>query len=189
MKHASIFRPWKKQGLSTDGLADIIKPQKGYGLHNKRCTRPIHKWSHDMSEKAKEHGEIKYWKLGCCWGRGKPDYYDFLLKNKIVICAAEKMEKGDWVLVCHGFQGDALAHIASEPVPCTSKPDLKEEFTRLQIDYEKWNQVASFDEWHTLDDNEKIYYPRQGGIGQIRQDRIIKQLEAIIQKGQEIKDG
>ena len=131
---------------------------------------------------------MNFWKLGCCWGSEKPDFYDFLLQKRIVICADRNMERGDWVLVCHGFQGDALAHIASDPVPCTSNPDLKEEFTRLQIDYEDWNQVASFDEWHTLGDSEKIRYPKQAGICQIRQDEIIKQIETIIQKGQGIKD-
>ena len=125
---------------------------------------------------------MKFWKLGCCWGSGKPDFYNMLLQKRIVICGSEKMERGDWVLVCHGFQGDALARIASVPVPCTSNRDLKEEFDRLQIDYADWNQVADFDEWYTLDDSEKIYYPKQGGICQMQKDQYIKQVEAIIQK-------
>ena len=127
---------------------------------------------------------MQLWKLGCCWGKHKPDFYDMLLQKRIVICGSERMAKGDWVLVCHGFQGDALARIASEPVPCTSKPDLKEDFARLEIDYEDWNQVAGFDEWYTLDDNEKIYYPKQGGICQIQQNKISKQMGAIIRKRQ-----
>ena len=127
---------------------------------------------------------MRFWKLGCCWGKGKPDFYDMLLQKRIVICGNEKMARGDWVLVCHGFQGDAIARIASVPVPCTSKPDLEKEFDRLQIDYEDWNRISDFDEWYTLGESEKIYYPKQGGICQIRQDEIIKKAETIIHKRQ-----
>lgn len=125
---------------------------------------------------------MRFWKQGCCWGKGQPDYQDMLLQKRIVICADKKMARGDWVLVCHGFRGDALAHISSDPVPCTSKPDLEPDFGRFRIEYDDWNHVADYDEWVTLGDQEKVQYRKQGGICQIQDGEIIKKVEAIIQK-------
>lgn len=69
---------------------------------------------------------MNYWKLGCNWGHGAPDYYYSLLKEKrIVICGDHPMEKGDWVLICRGFEAVALAKIGDTPVPSSSRVDLK----------------------------------------------------------------
>lgn len=125
---------------------------------------------------------MKYWKLGCCWGSHQPDYYDMLLRRRIVICGDKKMEKGDWVLVCHGFWGDALAHISSEPVACTSRPELQDEFARYKIEYADWNLIADFDVIYELHGNEKFYYKKQGGICQLQQTEIIAKVEQLIQK-------
>ena len=45
---------------------------------------------------------MNYWKLGCNWGRGMPDFYSLLKEKRIVICGGHQMEKGDWVLICQG---------------------------------------------------------------------------------------
>ena len=45
---------------------------------------------------------MNYWKLGCNWGHGAPDYYSLLKAKRIVICGDHPMEKGDWVLICQG---------------------------------------------------------------------------------------
>ena len=46
--------------------------------------------------------EMSYWKLGCNWGRGMPDFYSLLKEKWIVICGDHSMAKDDWVLICQG---------------------------------------------------------------------------------------
>ena len=45
---------------------------------------------------------MNYWKLGCNWGRGMPDFYSLLKEKRIVICGDHPMAKDDWVLICQG---------------------------------------------------------------------------------------
>ena len=125
---------------------------------------------------------MKYWKLGCNWGAGTPDFYELLRKRRIVICAAADMSKGDWVLICHGFRCDALAHISSEPIACTSRPELKEEFRRFEIDYEDWNLIADYDEFYELNEDEKFLYQLRQGICQVQNADVIENIEKIIRK-------
>ena len=125
---------------------------------------------------------MRYWKLGCNWGTGQPDFYDMLCQWRIVICAAADMEKGDWVLVCHGCQCDALAHISSEPIACTSRPELKDEFKRFVIDYEDWNRVADYDEFYELNEDEKFLYQTRQGLHQVQRGDVIENVEKIIQE-------
>ena len=67
---------------------------------------------------------MNYWKLGCHWGQGKPDFYSLLKKKRIVILGDYPMVKGDWVLICRGFESVALARIGETPVPNSSRVDL-----------------------------------------------------------------
>ncbi len=125
---------------------------------------------------------MRYWKLGCTWGKRKPDFYDMLCRRRIIICAASDMSKGDWVLICHGHRCDALAHISSDPVACTSIPSLKTDFKRYDIDYEDWNCVADFDMLYELNENEKFPYQLQQGICQVQSGSVIEQAETVILK-------
>lgn len=45
---------------------------------------------------------MNYWKLGCNWGRGMPDFYSLLKETRIMICDEHPMEKDGWVLICQG---------------------------------------------------------------------------------------
>ena len=74
---------------------------------------------------------MNYWKLGCNWGQGKPDFYSLLKKKRIVILGDYPMVKGDWVLICQGHDAAALANesvalarIGETPVPNSSRVDL-----------------------------------------------------------------
>lgn len=51
---------------------------------------------------------MNYWKLGCDWGHGVPDYYSLLKEKRIVIYGDHTMDKGDWVLICRGQKGQTL---------------------------------------------------------------------------------
>ena len=125
---------------------------------------------------------MKYWKLGCNWGAGNPDFYELLRKRRIVICAAADIAEGDWVLICHGFRCDALAHISSESIACTDRPELKDEFSRFGIGFEDWNRVADYDEFYELSENEKFLYPVRQGICQVQNGDVIENVEKIIRK-------
>ena len=67
---------------------------------------------------------MNYWKLGCNWGHGAPDYYSLLKEKRIVICGEHPMEKDDWVLICQGHDAVALAMTGATPVPSTVRADL-----------------------------------------------------------------
>lgn len=36
---------------------------------------------------------MNYWKLGCNWGRGMPDFYSLLKEKRIVICGDHQTAK------------------------------------------------------------------------------------------------
>lgn len=116
-----------------------------------------------------------YWKLGCNWGRGNPDFYDLLIKKSIVICAHHRMRKGDYVAVTKGFTVIGLALITGERTPITSHPELKADFEKKAIEYEEWYYVAPAKIW-TLPEELIFKYRLQQGIRQIQDSNIIKQL-------------
>ena len=95
----------------------------------------------DMRNKKLRGVRMNYWKLGCNWGRGMPDFYSLLKEKRIVICGGHPMEKGDWVLICQGHDAVALARIGATPVPSSSRADLQADFERLQLN-------LSEKEWH-----------------------------------------
>ena len=107
---------------------------------------------------------MSYWKLGCNWGHGAPDYYSLLKEKRIVICGDHPMEKGDWVLICQGHDAVALAKIGSVPVPSAARADLQADFERLQITYDETNPVADAAEFYELTDSERFQYQLQQGI-------------------------
>lgn len=118
---------------------------------------------------------MAYWKLGCNWGRGNPDFYDLLIKKSIVICAHHRMRKGDYVAVTRGFRVIGLALITGERTPITSHPELKADFEKKAIEYEEWCYVAPAKIW-TLPEELVFKYRLQQGIRQIQDSNIIKQI-------------
>ena len=118
---------------------------------------------------------MAYWKLGCNWGRGNPDFYDLLIKESIVICAHHRMRKGDYVAVTRGFRVIGLALITGERTPITSHPELKADFEKKAIEYEEWYYVAPAKIW-TLPEELVFKYRLQQGIRQIQDSNIIKQI-------------
>ncbi len=125
---------------------------------------------------------MNYWKLGCKWGRENPDYYDVLKKHKLVICADREMDVGDWVILCRGFTCFALARIAKPPVPCTERPDLKDDFIARKIEYKAWNCVADVECIHELADMDQFVYPTRQGIAQIHNADAIETVNVLMKK-------
>ena len=123
---------------------------------------------------------MNYWKLGCNWGRGMPDFYSLLKEKRIVICGESSMAKGDWVLICQGHDAVALAKIGSVPVPSTTRADLREGFERLQITYDETNSVADAAVFFELTDSERFQYQLQQGICRINNPEIRGTIERIL---------
>ena len=123
---------------------------------------------------------MNYWKLGCNWGHGAPDFYSLLKEKQIVICGDSPMAKGDWVLICQGHDAVALAKIESVPVLSTARVDLQADFARLQITYDETNSVANAAEFYELTESERFQYQLQQGICRINNPEIRGTIECIL---------
>lgn len=122
---------------------------------------------------------MKYYKLGCNWGAGKPDFYKLLRKHSIVICAEHEMKKGDFVAIAQGYSIIALAQLTSDRYPCTSKQDLEADFKSYQVDYDDWNYVADAKIW-VIPKNDRFQYKLQQGICQIQSSDIQEKVRTLI---------
>ncbi len=121
----------------------------------------------------------KYWKLGCNWGKGKPNFYDLLKEKSIVICAEHDMQIGDIVAVANGYTVVALAEIIEDKRSVTTIPELESDFSSYEIDYEDWNYVAKC-KIYELDASNQFQYPIQQGICQIQKKEIISNIEDLL---------
>lgn len=126
---------------------------------------------------------MKYMKLGCNWGSGKPDYYEMIKSKSIIICGSnEGFEQGTYVAVCQGHQVVAIAKLIENPKPVTDyTPSLENDFNKYKIDFKKWNTVAKA-KYYELSDNDQFAYKLQQGICQINNPEIIKKMDKTIKK-------
>lgn len=123
---------------------------------------------------------MAYYKTGCNWGSGQPDFYELIRKHSIVICERREMQKGDIVAIAKGHEIVALARLISEQYPCTSKPELKIDFDSYEVDFEDWNLIADAQIWE-LPAKFRFKYQLQQGICEIRSSEIKDRIDTIIQ--------
>ncbi len=120
---------------------------------------------------------MNYWKLGCNWGKGRPDFYDFIKEKQIVLCWNRDMRVGDYVAICKGEWVWAIAVITGERKACNTNPDLKQNFLYYRIDYDgNYYAPANF---YELSESERFKYELQKGICQIHKQDIIDKLSRI----------
>lgn len=126
-------------------------------------------------------GELKmnYFKLGCNWGSGAPDFYDLLLKQSVVICGNIDMEEGDYVAICKGFKVFAVAVLKSSSFPVTDRADLKTDFNRYKITYAKTNKIAAA-VIYELTEDEQFGYELQQGICKVNKEDIKNKIKKFI---------
>ena len=122
---------------------------------------------------------MTYWKLGCNWGKGNPDFYGMLKKHSIVICGDKEMTIGDVVAITKGFNVVAIATIQTQPKPSTNFPELENDFDQYEVSYKEWNRVAMV-KLVELSSNDQFQYQLQQGICEIHSDEIIKKIETIM---------
>ena len=124
---------------------------------------------------------MAYYKLGINWGSGNPDFYPVLKKYSIVICSGAKMKKGDYVAITRGHDAFAWAIITSDLYPCTTRPELEDDFNSYLIDYVDDNFIADAQIWD-IPENQRFQYHLQQGICQIRNQEVLDTFQSVIQK-------
>jgi len=115
---------------------------------------------------------MNIYKLGCNWGKGKPSFYKLIREKNFVIGVSDKRYSiGDLILATEGHSAKAIIIISSQPVPVTSKPELKDDFIANHIEYEDWVEIYQGTRYE-LKTNEQFQYKLQQGIVQIQQNEI-----------------
>lgn len=123
---------------------------------------------------------MNYWKLGCHWGHGKPDYSDVIFHLKIGVFADYTVSNGDVVLITDGHTGIAVGTVSTNPRPVTEFPYLKDIFEQKGIDYAEWNRIVFFDQLYRLSDSNRIVYKIERGICQIHDTDILRQINSLL---------
>lgn len=112
------------------------------------------------------------WKLGCNWGSGKPNFYNYIKEENIIIGVEDKKYSiGDLIVVTEGHQVKAIARINENPKPVTSDTKLKPSFDNLAIEYDNWVNYAN-SEWYELEEDDTFSYQLQQGICKVQNGDI-----------------
>ncbi len=124
---------------------------------------------------------MEYYKLGCTWGSGGPDFYELLKKHSIVIINKLAVKSGDIVALAQGFKVVAIAQVIGELTPCTTREELEEDFTDKEIDYEEDTFIADAKIWE-LAPTEQFNYPNRLGQCQIQDGETQLKIHQLLSK-------
>lgn len=126
---------------------------------------------------------MEYWKLGCRWGsrkEGKPLFYDFLTKHRIVI----GWEDRDYglnasVLLTDGHTALGIAKTTGVRKSALEFPELETEILELEIDLSE--QLYVYDAIIvTLEPDEQFAFQTQVGICRINNLAIQNQIKKVL---------
>lgn len=124
---------------------------------------------------------MEYYKLGCTWGSGGPDFYELLKKHSIVIINKLAVKSGDIVALAQGFKVVAIAQVIGELILCTTREELEEDFTDKEIDYEEDTFIADAKIWE-LAPSEQFNYPNRLGQCQIQDGETQRNIHQLLSK-------
>lgn len=124
---------------------------------------------------------MEYYKLGCTWGSGGPDFYELLIKHSIVIIKKLAVKSGDIVALAQGFKVVAIAQVIGELTPCTAREELEEVFTDKEIDYEEDTFIADAKIWE-LAPTEQFDYRNRLGQCQIQDGETQRNIHQLLSK-------
>lgn len=114
----------------------------------------------------------RIWKLGCNWGSGKPSFYKYIKKLKIVIGVSDKPYSiNDLIIVTEGHQVKSIARVLETPQPVNTNTELQSDFEKHKIEYENWVTYAEVD-WYELSAEEQFNYQLQQGICRVNNREI-----------------
>jgi hypothetical protein len=78
----------------------------------------ITKQANFSSEEIPLTGNV--WKLGCNWGKKKPNFYEMINRLSLIICVHDKTyAPGDLIVIAEGHTIRALAKVLENPKPVT----------------------------------------------------------------------
>lgn len=124
---------------------------------------------------------MEYYKLGCTWGSGGPDFYELLKKHSIVIINKLAVKSGDIVALAQGFKVVAIATVIGELTPCTTREELEEDFIDKEIDYEEETSIADAKIWE-LAPTEQFNYQNRLGQCQIQDGETQRKIHQLLSK-------
>jgi hypothetical protein len=103
------------------------------------------------------------WKLGCNWGEGAPNFFEYIKDNSIVLCTEDKKYSlGDLVIIAVGHEVKAIAKVIEMPKSVTESINLEAGFEKYDIDFEDWVKFSKA-EWYILSNDEIFKYPTTTG--------------------------
>lgn len=121
---------------------------------------------------------MKYWKLGCRWGKksdGKPLFFELLINSGIVISTEDlDFGKDSLVLLTDGFSPLGIAKTISDRISLTELSELKNELIEKQIPFQ--NGMYYYKAKIIISNNPTLRYEAQQGIIRIHQPIITKQI-------------
>lgn len=132
---------------------------------------------------------MQLWKLGCRWGsakENKPLFYDFLLKNRMVIGWIDKDYRvNDWILLTNGQTVLAFAKILEERQSILDFLKLEQDCSNYEIPFDE-NIFCYKAEIIILKKEDRFFYQLQQGICRVQNTSIIEQFKKKLEYYQSI---
>jgi hypothetical protein len=123
---------------------------------------------------------MNFFKLGCYWGKGKPNYYPMLLKKDILLgVKGKRYSIGDLVLIADGFKAKAIFKVLSQPVTVTTISELKDDFSKYQIPYTEEIEVYR-GKFFIIKPEDSFQYRVQRGIVKVHKSDIKEKIYNIV---------
>lgn len=128
---------------------------------------------------------MNIWKLGTKWGSDAPSFYEYIKEKGIIIShrGQSNPKKGDYMLLTDDFSALAIAVLKEEPRSVTENEELKEGFLKHEIEYEEEVIYAAAD-YRILSEAERFEYKMIKGIVEIRNEKIVTKIKAIMAKNE-----
>ncbi|MGH1387460.1 P-loop NTPase fold protein [Kordia sp.] len=123
----------------------------------------------------------RVWKLGTRWGSGKPNFFDILIRENIVITFEKyTFSLGDLVAITDGHTVNGVARLNGNMQSITKSPyaRLEEEFKKLEVDWGDWILVSDAI-IYDLPKEEQFEYKLEAGIRQIQQEKVKQQVTEL----------
>lgn len=132
---------------------------------------------------------MKYMKLGCRWGTGKPLFYKMLVEQNIVIGTTTKnrgYEKDDIILLADGYKALGIAKVSSDQKTLESYPGLTEVLAEYRIELDPDYDFICDALIVSIPEPQRFEYHYNGGMAKIGDRETIRNIEEFL-NGQTVR--